>query len=512
MIATIFLELLNISITAGWIVLAVMLLRLCLKKTPKWISCVLWGIVALRLLVPVHITSSLSLIPSAAVIPRDITTAATPAIHSGIRAVNSTVNPVLAAHMDTAGGVLQMVLHYASIVWIAGMGLMMLYSCLSSSLLRQQVRASLKLEGNVYACDEVASPFVLGVFRPRIYVPSGLTPEQLEYVLAHENAHIKRRDHWWKPLGFLLLSVYWFNPLMWVAYTLLSRDIEQACDEKVIASMSNARKKGYSQALAACSMQRRMILVCPVAFGEVSVKTRIKGILNYKKPAFWVILASVAVCTAVAVCFLTDPMPCAHSFESRVLRASTCDREGQQYHTCNKCGYSYTEKMALLPHSFGEGTVTRQATCDREGQICAQCTVCNQTCVVERIAKTNAHSLVETVVEPATCGKEGTGIRTCSCCGYTEKCTYPKQAHSFKFHYVYPGNCITSGYNQMVCDHCGAQEKEMLTLSQEHRYFKDPVTGDYCCLDCGKQHPKLGSSDTKKAIVLPKIPPLPKLP
>ena len=503
MISKIFLDLLNISITANWIVLAVLLLRLLLKKAPKWISCLLWSIVALRLLIPVHAKSSLSLIPSAEVIPRDIATASTPAIHSGIPAVNSAVNPLLLEHADSAGSILQQVLSYAALVWLIGAAALLLYGAVSSLRLRRQVQASLCLQDNVYICDDVDSPFILGIFRPRIYAPSDLSREQLQHVLAHEKAHLKRKDHWWKPLGFLLLSIYWFNPVMWLAYILLSRDIEQACDEKVISSMSTAQKKGYSETLAACSLQRRMILACPVAFGEVSVKTRIKGILNYKKPAFRVILTSVAACAVAAVCFLTDPLPCKHNFKNTVLAEASCTQEGQHYHTCSKCGYSYTDAIALLSHSFGEKTVTQETTCTQEGQISAQCTVCKQTCVVERLAKTQEHHLAETVVRPATCTREGEGKLVCAGCGYCEKCSYAQLEHSFELEYIYPSGCTFHGYKKMVCSGCGAVNRIELPFSDEHYYCTNPLTGVSCCASCGKVEPKTMNSIKKNPASLP---------
>lgn len=218
-----FLKLLNMSIAASWLVLAVLILRLCMKKAPKWITCLLWGLVALRLIVPFYMESGISLIPSSEVIPRDIASSQAPAIHSGIPVVNSTVNPAMTQQVMEKGNSLERVLSAIAVIWAIGLFAMLLYGTVSGLRLRWKVRVSLLLRDNIYLCDDVASPFVFGFFRPKIYVPSGIAEKQLPYILAHENAHIRRRDHWWKPISFALLAVYWFNPLLWVAHILLCR-------------------------------------------------------------------------------------------------------------------------------------------------------------------------------------------------------------------------------------------------------------------------------------------------
>ena len=185
--------------------------------------------------------------------------------------------------------------------------MLILYAAISALRLRLRVRTAVRLEGNVFQSEFVPSPFILGVLRPRIYLPFGLEPGAQDMVLAHERAHLKRGDQLWKPLGFLLLTAYWFNPVCWLAYVLFCRDIEAACDEKVVRELGESCKTAYSRALLQCSVPRRMITACPLAFGETGVKGRIKSVLNYKKPAFWVVLAAVFVSIAVAVCFLTDP-------------------------------------------------------------------------------------------------------------------------------------------------------------------------------------------------------------
>lgn len=307
----VFIKVLNMSISAGWLILAVILLRLLLKKAPKWISVMLWGIVGLRLVLPFSLQSVFSLIPSAEVVSPSIGYAQHPEINSGVSVIDNAVNPTLgtslAATPMNSVNPMQIILYLGGIIWTVGIGVLLLYGLISYLRLRRKVAEAIPYEKNTWLCDQVKTPFILGVFRPRIYLPSGLDEEEIAYVLAHEYAHLKRKDHLWKPLGFLLLTVYWFNPLVWVAYILLCRDIEAACDEKVISDMAMTEKKAYANALVSCSMQRRLILACPLAFGEVGVKERVKGVLNYRKPAFWIIVAALIACVVLAVCFLTNP-------------------------------------------------------------------------------------------------------------------------------------------------------------------------------------------------------------
>lgn len=326
----VFLRILNFGINAGYIVLAVLLLRLVFRKAPGWVKCLLWAVVALRLLLPFSFESPVSLMPSAAPVPADIAVAETPHIDSGFDIVDRTINPVLedmtvtstpAGSADTLTKApaaanekaknertpLARLLSVSMVVWLVGAALLLGYGLVSYLRLRRRVAASMRLYDCVYLCDHLDTSFILGVFRPRIYLQSGMSDEEAAYVLAHERAHIIRRDYWWKPLGFLLLSVYWFQPLLWLAYVLLCRDIECACDEKVIRGMDAADKKGYAEALVSCGTRRAGVMACPLAFGEVGVKDRIKSVLNYKKPAFWVIVIAVAAIVTTAVLLLTVP-------------------------------------------------------------------------------------------------------------------------------------------------------------------------------------------------------------
>ena len=310
--AAVFLKRLNLSISASWLVLAVLVLRLVSKRSPKWVNVLLWGIVALRLVLPFSIESALSLIPSAETVsPAAVQFDPAPTITSGVSVIDNAVNPSLSEHFSAVPTAsvnpLYVWTEIAGWVWLIGLGAMLLYALVSYLRLRRRVSVSLPVQDHIYLCDAISSPFILGVVKPHIYLPSDLDEVQRQNVLSHEQAHLARRDHWWKPLGFALLAVYWFNPVLWLAYTLLCRDIELACDERVIRTMDESAVKTYSTVLLACSMPRKAVITCPLAFGEVGVKERVRNALHYKKPAFWVVAASVAVCVVVAVCFLTDP-------------------------------------------------------------------------------------------------------------------------------------------------------------------------------------------------------------
>ena len=306
-----FLKIVNMSISASYIVLAVLLLRLLLKRAPKWITVVLWGIVAIRLICPLSIESILSLIPSPEVVSPDIMMDRMPEINTGIPIINQVVNPIIGSSFApdpaTSANPLQLWIPTFALIWIIGMFALLVYTVISYARVKRKIGTAVLYKDNIYQSENVISPFVLGLIKPKIYLPFNMNEKDMEHVVAHETAHIRRKDHLWKPLGFLLLTLHWFNPLIWLGYTLLCRDIELACDEKVIKELDHDARADYSQALLACSVNRRMIAACPLAFGEVGVKDRIKSVLNYKKPAFWIIIAAIAACVAVAICFLTNP-------------------------------------------------------------------------------------------------------------------------------------------------------------------------------------------------------------
>jgi hypothetical protein len=315
----------------------------------------------------------------------------------------------------------------------------------------------------------------------------------------------------------LLLPVYWFNPLLWLAYILLCRDIEQACDEKVITGMDNAGKRGYSEALVACSVHRRMIMACPIAFGEVSVKARIKGILSYKKPSFWILVITLAACTATAVCFLTNPIPCRHDYCAEITVSPTCTHEGIQNLTCRLCDHSYSAPAALLTHDFQKGDVltppdcthpgsielvctgcgaarsevmeptghalgtpflSKEPNCAETGEMSAQCTLCHGVYVVEILAPNQNRDLHETVVKEATCVKPGEGILTCSRCDHTETLTYEPHGHDF-----FARTCISNGRQLQQCATCGALYVKFDNLIDSHTWVSSD--GMVYCSSCG---------------------------
>lgn len=306
-----FLKIINMSISASWFVLAVLILRFVLKKAPKWVNVLLWGIVAVRLAFPFSIESAFSLIPSAETISPSIMMDTVPSVQTGVPAINNVINPVIGSSLAPAPGAsanpLQIWIPILSMIWVAGVAILFVYTAVSYWRLRRKVSEAVILRDNIFQSENVASPFVLGIIKPRIYLPFNMNGQDLEHVVAHEQAHIRRKDHWWKPLGFLLLTIHWFNPLMWLAYVLLCRDIELACDEKVIKELDNEQRADYAQALVVCSVNRRMIAACPLAFGEIGVKDCVKSVMNYKKPEFWIIFLAVIACVIVAVCFLTNP-------------------------------------------------------------------------------------------------------------------------------------------------------------------------------------------------------------
>lgn len=474
-----FLRLFNIGVTAGWIVLAVLGIKLLFRKLPKWISCLLWGIVALRLLLPFTLESPLSLLPSPELIPQDIAVSQTPAIQSGIPAVNRVVNPLFATVMAPDSVSLEGILFWVSIIWLAGTLVILTYGIFSYLRLCRQVRAGIPMEDNVYFCDDIDSPFLLGILRPRIYLPSGLEAGMLPQILAHEQAHIRRLDHWWKPLGFLLLSIYWFNPLLWLGYILLCRDIESACDEKVIKGTDKDFRLQYMEALLACSLHRRMILTCPVAFGEVSVKDRIKGIARYKRPTLWLTLASLLLCGLVTVCFLTTPRACAHAYTQEVTLAPTCTSQGIQIRQCTDCGHKVREQLPLAPHTPGELVTTKEPNCTYTGAVASVCQACRVTFIAQVLPTNGVHNIQRTVTTAPTCTEPGAAVDRCIYCDHQETLVLEPAGHNYKTEIDAPGSCGFEGYQVKVCTDCG-REIIRYTSSTGHNYNYSGI-----CSTCG---------------------------
>lgn len=307
----VFLKLVNLSISASWLILAVLVLRVVLKKAPKWVMPLLWGVVALRLVCLFSIESALSLIPSAETIPSEIVTETREPVLYEQATLDIVTNPTLPSAAEVPVGVsrqqAQVDFNIYSVLWLAGMAALLVHALVSAGKLKRKLATAILLRDNIYENEFVDSPFVFGVVKPNIYLPMHMDEGTAAYVIAHEHAHLARRDHWWKVLGYLVLALHWFNPLVWVAYILFCRDIELACDEKVVKGLDGAARADYSQALLSCAAPKRAVAACPLAFGEGNIKMRVKSALHYKKPAFWVAAAAVLAVVIVAVCFLTNP-------------------------------------------------------------------------------------------------------------------------------------------------------------------------------------------------------------
>lgn len=307
----VFLKLVNLSISASWLILAVLVLRVVLKKAPKWVMPLLWGVVALRLVCLFSIESALSLIPSAETIPSEIVTETREPVLYEQATLDIVTNPTLPSAAEVPVGVsrqqAQVDFNIYSVLWLVGMAALLVHALVSAGKLKRKLATAILLRDNIYESEFVDSPFVFGVVKPNIYLPMHMDEGTAAYVIAHEHAHLARRDHWWKVLGYLVLALHWFNPLVWVAYILFCRDIELACDEKVVRGLDGAARADYSQALLSCAAPKRAVAACPLAFGEGNIKTRVKSALHYKKPAFWVAAAAVLAVVIVAVCFLTNP-------------------------------------------------------------------------------------------------------------------------------------------------------------------------------------------------------------
>lgn len=365
----IFLKILNMSISASFLVLAVLLLRILLKNAPKWIRVVLWGIVAVRLVCPYFVESEISLIPKKeyvtksdiesenssitdspfenlstedlskddiliGVTSKDISYENSDAVSydlsvdvesnsaeeiskEDVSKENSSPeyisgdsenskseinnNPPVSENQNNE------LLSIVAIIWASGMGLMVLYFVLSYVKLYNKVKTAVRLKDNVFQSENVYSPFILGFFNPKIYIPFNMPEKEMNFVLSHEKSHLRRMDHWWKPLGYLLLMVHWFNPFIWLSYILLCKDIELACDEKVVKNFSAEQKADYAKALLLCSAGKRNVLTCPVSFGETDIKGRVATVLKHKKPAVWIIAIGVVSCALLVAFFLTDP-------------------------------------------------------------------------------------------------------------------------------------------------------------------------------------------------------------
>ncbi len=314
----------NHSMTAGYMILAILLLRFFLRNAPKWIRNILWALVGIRLMVPISVKSVFSLIPSAEIINQTtVQYSQTPAISSGIPWIDRTVNPTISQAFRPEPGASINPLHIfteiAGYTWLLGLIVMILYAGISIVKIQRAMRESIHVRDNLYACDFVQSPLILGFFRPRIYIPPNMDTKTENLIVAHEKTHIQRGDHFWKPLGFVILSIYWFHPLCWIAYMLLCRDIELTCDEQVIKNLDRDDIANYSETLLRFNFPPKWAIACPVAFGEIGVKARVRAILHYKKPTWKITVISLMVCALTAICFLTNPVSSENIKESSLL-------------------------------------------------------------------------------------------------------------------------------------------------------------------------------------------------
>ena len=318
MMSSLFLRVVSLSLSASIVTALVLLLRALLKKAPRAISCALWVLVGLRLILPSLPESRVSVIPeglSDGEVVEELSKQPVEAVDT-VWEGDSYYEEIIVKYKElpvyqTSQGEKyvqvssermappktfgESVVPVLAVIWIAGAGLMLLYMTGSYVAIRRRLRTAVRMEDGVWESDKVTSPFILGLVRPRIYLPTSLSAEEAAFVLAHERTHIRRGDQIWKPLGFVLLAVYWFNPLFWLAYYLLCQDIEAACDEKVIREQDAAYRKAYSETLLALNIRERTVSACPLAFAENGVKVRIKNILSYRKPAFWLIVTALVV-------------------------------------------------------------------------------------------------------------------------------------------------------------------------------------------------------------------------
>ena len=478
---------LRISFSASFMILAVLLARLFLRKASRNITCLLWLLIALRLLIPFDLKSPVSLQPRLTE-PASITELAPPSFSPSpdltpeIQAQSQ--KPIAEPQPDTS---LKLTTETViTLLWCAGILGLLIYAAVSFTMLRHRVRDAVQCPDGVWESDRIADAFLLGYWKPRIYLPAILPHHDRELIVAHERSHQSRGDQWWKLLGLVCLSIHWFNPLVWLNFWLMCRDIETACDEKVIQNLNLEQRKDYSLALLNSGKRLSGFLSYPVSFGEVNLKHRIKSILSYRKPGLWVTLGAITLAAVIAVCFMTSPEECVHEFDSTVTTEATCLEAGVRTDICKLCNYSTSVPVAATGHHYDDGIVTLAASCTAEGVLTYRCSHCSH-------ARTEpvplvAHSF-DTGVEtrPATCSEQGVLTCTCKTCGTTKTEAIHTIEHTFGEKTVTKApTCVSEGEFSVVCSVCDHQQPvEKIPKSEDHDY-KSTVIRQPTCIDPGK--------------------------
>ena len=483
---------LRISFSASIMILAVLLVRPLLRKAPRNITCLLWLLVALRLLIPFELESPISLQPRPVTEPVNITelvplpVTPTPELTHEAQpdSVPQVQQPVIDAQPDTSLNIEPETV--ITILWASGSLGLLIYAAISLAVLHHRVRDAVHCPDGAWESDRIADAFLLGYWKPRIYLPSVLPHRDRELIVAHERSHQSRGDQWWKLLGLVCLSVHWFNPLVWLGFWLMCRALEAACDEKLIQNLNLEQRKDYSMALLNSGKRMSGFLSYPVSFGEVNLKHRIKNVLSYRKPGLWVTLGAITLAAVIAVCFMTDPKECIHEFDSEVTAEATCMETGIRTDICKLCEYSTSTSIPATGHCYDDGVVTLKASCTTEGTLTYHCSTCDHTRTESLPMAAHVFDAgVET--QAATCSEKGVLTYTCKTCGKTETGTIDILAHSFGEKTVTKApTCVSDGEISVSCTVCGHHELVEKTPKTNDHDYQNNVIRNPTCIDPGK--------------------------
>lgn len=486
---------LRISFSASVMILAVLLVRPILRKAPRNITCLLWLLVALRLLVPFELESPISLQPRpisesvsiTELVPQPISPAPEmlPEVQPGPD--TQVQQPVTEEKSNNFLNIkLETVI---TILWVTGSLGLLIYAAISLAVLYHRVRDAVRCPDGIWESDRIADAFLLGYWKPRIYLPVILPHRDREMVVAHERSHQSRGDQWWKLLGLVCLSVHWFNPLVWLSFWLMCRDIEDACDEKVIHNLDLDQRKNYSMALLNSGKRMSGFLSYPVSFGEVNLKHRIKSVLSYRKPALWVTLSAVTVAVVIGICFMTNPVnanECIHDFGSEIISEATCVKKGVRTDTCDRCKYSCEVSVPATGHHYENGIVTLEASCTTQGTVTYHCSICDY--ILTEAIPVVAHVFDKGIeTQASTCSEKGELTYTCQVCGKTNTEALDTLAHTFGEKTVTKApTCVSEGEISVSCSVCGYQEPvEIIPKSEDHDY-ENQVIRKATCINPGK--------------------------